>query len=147
MAHTVSGPELASRLSYFLWSSMPDDELLGLAEKGRLRDPAVLHSQVRRMMLDPKARALVSNFSGQWLQTRNLDALQRDAKKFPEFDAELRDLMRTETEMFFQSVVMENRSVLDFLDGRFTFLNERLAKFYGIAGVTGREFRRVEFDG
>ena len=84
---------------------MPDDELLDLAEKGKLRDPAVLHAQVRRMMADPKGRAMVVNFSGQWLQTRNLDALQRDAVKFPEFDAELRDLMRTETEMFFEAVV------------------------------------------
>jgi PAS domain-containing protein len=146
-ARAIGGTELASRLSYFFWSSMPDDELLGLAEKGRLRDPAVLHAQVRRMMADPKARALVENFSGQWLQTRNLQALKPDAVKFPEFDAELRDLMRTETEMFFQAVVSEDRSVLDFLDGRFTFLNERLAKFYGIDGVTGREFRRHVLDG
>jgi PAS domain-containing protein len=146
-AHAVSGVELASRLSYFLWSSMPDDELLALAEKGKLRDPEVLHAQVRRMMADPKGRALAVNFSGQWLQTRNLDALQRDAAKFPEFDAELRDLMRTETEMFFEAVVKEDRSVLDLLDGRFTFLNERLAKFYGIEGVRGREFRRAELDG
>jgi hypothetical protein len=143
----VSDLELASRLSYFLWSSMPDDELLSLAEKRTLHDPAILHAQVRRMMADSKARALYVNFSGQWLQTRNLDALKRDAVKFPEFDAELRDLMRTETEMFFRSVVEEDRTILDFLDGRYTFLNERLAKFYGIAGVSGREFRRVELDG
>jgi hypothetical protein len=143
----ISGPEMASRLSYFLWSSMPDDELLSLAEKGRLRDPAVLHAQVRRMMADPKAHALVENFGGEWLQTRNLDALKPDASKFPEFDAELRDDMRTETQMFFEAIVKEDRSILDFLDGRFTFLNERLAKFYGIAGVTGREFRRVTLDG
>jgi hypothetical protein len=146
-AHTVSGPELASRLSYFLWSSMPDDELLALAEKGRLRDPAVLHAQVRRMMADPKAHRLVENFGGEWLQTRNLDNLRPDASKFPEFDAELRDDMRTETEMFFEAIVKEDRSILDFLDGRFTFLNERLAKFYGMDGVTGREFRRVDLDG
>jgi hypothetical protein len=143
----VSGVELASRLSYFLWSSMPDDELLGLAEKGKLRDPEILHAQVRRMISDPKGQALAANFSGQWLQTRNLDALQRDATRFPEFDAELRDLMRTETEMFFEAVVKEDRSVLDLLDGRFTFVNELLAGFYGIQGVTGREFRRVELDG
>ena len=146
-AHPVSGPELASRLSYFLWSSMPDDELLSVAEKGRLRDPAVLHAQVRRMMADSKAHALVENFGGEWLQTRNLDALKPDPTKFPEFDVELRDDMRTETQMFFEAIVKEDRSILDFLDGRFTFLNERLAKFYGIEGVTGREFRRVALDG
>jgi hypothetical protein len=145
--YALSGAELASRLSYFLWSSMPDDELLSLAEKGRLRDPAVLHAQVRRMMADPKGHRLVENFGGEWLQTRNLDALKPDAKLFPEFDAELRDDMRTETEMFFESIVKEDRSILDFLDGRFTFVNERLAKFYGIEGVTGREFQRVALDG
>ncbi|MES1257068.1 MAG: DUF1592 domain-containing protein [Acidobacteriota bacterium] len=146
-AHSVSGTELASRLSYFLWSSMPDDLLLSLAEKGRLRDAGVLHGQVRRMMADPRAKALTENFSGQWLQTRNLEALPRDETKFPEFDAEMRDLMRTETQMFFEAVVKEDRSVLDFLDGRFTYLNERLARFYGIDGVQGREFRRVSLDG
>jgi hypothetical protein len=112
-----------------------------------LRDPAVLHAQVRRMMADPKAHALVENFGGEWLQTRNLDALKPDTSKFPEFDAELRDDMRSETQMFFEAIVKEDRSILDFLDGRFTFLNERLAKFYGIAGVSGREFRRVTLDG
>jgi hypothetical protein len=145
--HRVSGTELASRLSYFLWSSMPDDELLGLAEKGKLRNRAVLMAQVRRMMADPKSRSFVDNFSGQWLETRNLDSLDRDAKMFPEFDAEMRDLMKTETQMFFEAVVKEDRSVLDFLDGKFTFLNERLAKWYGIDGVQGREFRRVALDG
>jgi hypothetical protein len=143
----ISDTELASRLSYFLWSSMPDDELLSLAERGRLHDPQVLHAQVRRMIADPKARSLASNFGGQWLQTRNLDFQKPDAKAFPDYDVELRDAMRTETEMFFQAVVTEDRSVLDFLDGKFTFVNERLAKLYGIPGVQGREFRRVELDG
>jgi len=146
-SHALSGPELASRLSYFLWSSMPDDELLSLAEKGRLNDSAVLHAQMRRMMEDPKARALAENFSGQWLQTRNLDGQKPDAVKFPEFDVELKEDMRAETQMFFDAVVKEDRSVLDFLDGKFTFVNERLAKFYGIPDVTGREFRRVALDG
>jgi hypothetical protein len=145
--HRVSGTELASRLSYFLWSSMPDDELLALAEKGKLSHRAALLAQVRRMMADPKARAFVDNFSGQWLETRNLDSLERDAKLFPDFDAEMRDLMKTETQLFFGAVVKEDRSVLDFLDGKFTFLNERLAKWYGINGVQGREFRRVALDG
>ena len=146
-AHAVTGPELASRLSYFLWSSMPDDELLALAEKGKLHDASVLHAEVRRMMADPKAHSLVENFGGEWLQTRNLQALKPDANIFPEFDAELRDDMRTETEMFFEAIIKEDRSILDFLDGRFTFVNERLAKFYGIDGVSGREFRRVALDG
>jgi hypothetical protein len=145
--HRVTDLELASRLSYFLWSSMPDDELLNLAEKGRLHTPAVLSAQVGRMLADPKAHALVENFGGEWLQIRNLDVLKPDPLKFPEYDAQLRDDMRTETEMFFQAIVQEDRSILDFLDGNFTFLNERLAKHYGIAGVTGNNFRRVTLDG
>jgi hypothetical protein len=145
--HRISDTELASRLSYFLWSSMPDDELLSLAERGRLHDPEVLHAQVRRMMADTKARSLASNFGGQWLQTRNLDFKGPDTKAFPDYDVELRDAMRTETEMFFQAVVAEDRSILDFLDGKFTFVNERLANLYGIPGVQGREFRRVKLDG
>ena len=145
--HRVSDVELASRLSYFVWSSMPDDELLSVAEKGSLHVSAILHREVRRMMSDPKAHALAENFGGQWLQTRNLQYQNPDSKVFPEYDVELRDAMRTETEMFFESIVSEDRSVLDFLDGRYTFLNEQLAKLYGIPGVQGREFRRVELDG
>ncbi len=151
--HDPAGPqprrvtelELASRLSYFLWSSMPDDELLSLAEKGRLR--ANLPAQVRRMMADARSQALAENFSAQWLQTRNLEALKPDPKKFPEFDSELRDAMRQETERFFAALVQEDRSILDLLDAPFTYLNERLAKFYGIPGVTGREFRRHSLAG
>jgi hypothetical protein len=139
-AHPISNRELASRLSYFLWSSMPDDELLKVT-------PATLSSQVRRMMADPKSRAFVQNFSGQWLQTRNLDVLKPDPAKFPDYDPELRDAMRTETEMFFATVIREDRSVLDFIDGNFTFVNERLARHYGIEGVTGPEFRKVALDG
>ncbi len=145
--HPLSDVELASRLSYFLWSSMPDDELLGLAEHGRLHAPGVLKAQVTRMMADPRAHALVENFGGEWLQTRNLDVLKPDPVRFPGFNALLRDDMRTETEMFFASIMKEDRSILDFLDGHFTFLNERLAKHYGIPGVTGDQFRRVELDG
>jgi PAS domain-containing protein len=146
-AHRISDTELASRLSYFLWSSMPDDHLLSLAETNQLHNPRVLHAEVRRMMADAKAHSLATNFSGQWLQTRNLSFNKPDAKTFPDYDVELRDAMRTETEMFFQAVVTEDRSILDFLDGRFTFVNERLAKLYGIPDVHGRDFRRIELDG
>ena len=145
--HRLTDIELASRLSYFLWSSMPDDELLGLAVQDRLHVPEVLHAQMKRMLGDRRSHALVDNFGGQWLQFRNLDVLKPDPLKFPEFDAGLREAMRTETELFFAEIVREDRSILDFLDGRFTYLNERLARHYGISGVTGREFRRVELDG
>jgi mono/diheme cytochrome c family protein len=145
--HRLTDIELASRLSYFLWSSMPDDELLGLAVQDRLHVPETLHAQMKRMLSNPRSHALVENFGGQWLQFRNLDVLKPDPQKFPEFDAGLRNAMRTETELFFSAIVREDRSILDFLDGRFTYLNERLAKHYGIPGVTGREFRRVELDG
>lgn len=139
--------ELASRLSYFLWSSMPDEELFELAEAGRLHEPEVLEAQVRRMIRDEKARALTENFAGQWLQLRNLDKAQPDPERFPEFDEALRRAMRRETELFFEEVLRRDRSILDFIDGRYTYLNERLARHYGIAGVSGEEFRRVELDG
>ncbi len=142
--HKVSGVELASRLSYFLWSSMPDEELLGLGESGKLRIPAVLHAQVKRMLADPRAAALAESFAGQWLETRNLDVVKPDPQKFPDWGPELRDAMKTETRMFFESVLRDNRPISDFLDARYTFLNERLAKHYGIAGITGPDFRRVE---
>jgi hypothetical protein len=142
----VSDVELASRLSYFLWSSMPDDELLHLAEERRLGAPSVLDEQVRRMLRDPKSRALVENFGGQWLELRNLDAAVPDENKFPEFGGVLRSAMRQETELFFDAIVREDRSIFDFIDANFTFLNERLAKHYGIEGVTGRDFRRVTLD-
>jgi hypothetical protein len=139
--------ELATRLSYFLWSSLPDDELLEAAESGRLAQPAVLTAQVRRMLRDPKAFALVENFGGQWLELRNLESIQKDPVKFPEFDKELRAAMQRETQMFFDSIVREDRSILDFLSAKYTYLNGRLARFYGIAGVDGPEFRRVELAG
>ena len=139
--------ELASRLSYFLWSSMPDDELLRAAEMGALRQPAVLAAQVRRMLADAKSRALVENFAGQWLETRRLESVQPDRERFPDFDEYLRASMMKETELFFQHVMQEDRSVLDFIDGPYTFLNERLARHYGIRGVTGTEFRRVDLAG
>ena len=140
----VSEFELATRLAYFLWSSMPDDELFGLAKEGKLRTPGVLESQVRRMLKDPKARALVENFAGQWLNTRNLKALAPDPKLFPSFDEALRTAMLNETEFFFEAVMKEDRSVLDFLDADFTYVNERLAKHYGIPEVKGNEFRKVK---
>jgi hypothetical protein len=142
--HRISDVELASRLSYFLWSSMPDEELLSLAETGKLRAPAVLRAQVDRMLADPKSAALADNFAGQWLETRNLDSVKPDPQKFKDWGPELRDAMKTETRMFFEAVLKENRPMSDFLDARFTFLNERLAKHYGIEGVKGPDFRRVD---
>ncbi|HYO09797.1 MAG TPA: DUF1592 domain-containing protein [Tepidisphaeraceae bacterium] len=137
----VSEFELASRLSYFLWSTTPDDELLKLAERGALRED--LDAQVKRMLASPKANALVENFAGQWLQFRNLDASHPDRKKFPTYSDRLRDAMKRETQLFFESILREDRSVLDVLTADYTFLNERLARHYGIGGVEGEEFRRV----
>jgi hypothetical protein len=142
--HRISDIELASRLSYFLWSSMPDSELQGLAEAGKLHDPAVLDAQVKRMMADRRAAAFAANFAGQWLEIRNLDVVKPDPDKFPEWGPELRDAMKTETRLFFEYVLRENRPLSDFIDAKYTFLNARLAKFYGIPNVTGPDFRRVE---
>jgi hypothetical protein len=139
------GPyELASRLSYFLWASMPDEELRRCAEQRTLRRPQVLAAQVRRMLEDEKASALVEGFGGQWLQFRALESVAPDRERFPSFDNNLRLSMRRETELFFETIVREDRSILDLLDGRYTFLNERLARHYDIAGVTGPDFRRVD---
>ena len=143
--HRISEFELASRLSYFLWSSMPDDELLDLAGAGKLR--ASLKPQIRRMVNDPKSDALSENFAGQWLQLRNLDEAKPDPDRFPLFDDDLRAAMKRESELFFETIVREDRSILDFLDAKFTFLNERLAMHYGIAGVEGSEFQRVTLAG
>lgn len=145
--YPISQHELASRLSYFLWSSMPDDELLRCADQGILRQPATLATQVRRMLLDRKSRALVENFGGQWLELRKLESVRPDQNRFPEFDEYLRMSMRRETELFFESIVRNNRSFLDFIDGDYTFLNERLAQFYGIPGVKGPRFRKVSLIG
>jgi hypothetical protein len=142
--HRISDVELASRLSYFLWSSMPDDELLGLAEAGKLRSPGVLEAQVKRMLADERSAALAEHFAGQWLEIRNLDSVKPDPQKFPEWDAELRDAMKAETRLFFEAILREDRPLSDFLDAKFTFLNERLARHYGIEGVAGPEFRRVD---
>jgi mono/diheme cytochrome c family protein len=140
----VSDVELASRLSYFLWSSMPDDELLDLGAANRLHLPEVLEAQVKRMIADPKAAALSDNFAGQWLETRSLDAMAPDRTRFPEWNNDLKEAMRTETRLFFDAVLRENRPLSDFIDAKYTFLNARLAKHYGIAGVEGPDFRRVE---
>jgi uncharacterized protein DUF1592/uncharacterized protein DUF1588/uncharacterized protein DUF1587/uncharacterized protein DUF1595/uncharacterized protein DUF1585 len=136
--------QFASRLSYFLWSSIPDDELLTLAAERRLRDPNNLRVQIHRMLRDPKSRALTENFAGQWLQTRNLASVQPDPTKFPEFTNELRRDMQQETQLFFQSIIREDHPISDFLAANYTFLNERLAVFYGIPNVEGSQFRRVD---
>jgi mono/diheme cytochrome c family protein len=135
--------ELASRLSFFLWSSIPDDELLTVAAQGKLKDPAVLDQQVRRMLADPRADALVQNFAGQWLFLRNLQSHLPDNRAFPDFDHNLRQAFRRETELLFDSIIREDRSVLDLLNANYTFVNERLARHYGIPNVYGSRFRRV----
>jgi hypothetical protein len=142
--HRLSDVELATRLSYFLWSSMPDDELLGLAESGKLSEPATLETQVKRMMADKKAAAFADNFAGQWLEVRNLDSITPDPAKFPAWGPELKEELRTETRMFFQYVLTENRPISEFVNAKYTFLNEPLAKYYGIAGVKGPDFRKVD---
>ncbi|MCM3870289.1 MAG: DUF1592 domain-containing protein [Pyrinomonadaceae bacterium] len=144
-ARSLSQHELAARLSYFLWSSMPDDALLAAADRGRLAQPAALVAQVRRMLLDPRSHAVIENFGGQWLQVRKLESVKPDRKRFPEFDEYLRLSMQRETEMFFESIVRENRSILDFIDADYSYLNERLARFYNVPDVRGSEFRKVLF--
>jgi hypothetical protein len=146
-ARELNEYELASRLSYFLWSSMPDDELFKAAEQGRLRRPESLTAQVQRMLADSKAFALVENFGEQWLNLRLMDRTKPDAAKFTSVDDELLEDMRQETRLFMSAVFNENRSILDFIDGRFTFLNGPLARYYGISGIDGESFRRVELDG
>ena len=144
---SISPYELASRLSYFLWSSMPDEELFRLAADGSLLKEDVLRAQVGRMLHDPRSRALVANFAVQWLNLAQLDAARPSLRVFKDFDSDLRADMRRETELFFESIVHEDRSILDLLSGRYTFLNERLAKLYGIAGIEGDEFRLVSLKG
>jgi len=141
--YRISDTELASRLSFFLWSSIPDDELLSLAIQGKLHEPAVLERETRRMLADDRADALAANFAGQWLYLRNLKSSNPDGREFPDFDDNLRQAFQRETEMLFESVLHEDRSVLDLLDADYTFVNERLAKHYGIANVYGPDFRRV----
>ena len=145
--YPVSDIELASRLSYFLWASMPDVELMRVAKAGTLRQPAVLEAQVRRMMADPKGFNLVENWAAQWLQLRNLGRTKPDPKRFPTVDDELLDAMRKETMMFVETIIKEDRSLLDFIDAPFTWVNGPLARHYGIKGVDGEEFQRVTLDG
>ena len=142
-AYRISDLELASRLSFFLWSSIPDDELLDTARQGTLHQPAVLAQQVRRMIADGRSRALVENFAGQWLQLRDLQVVKPDPKVFPDFDDELRAAFKTETELFVESQLHDDRSVADLLSANYTFLNERLAAHYGVPNVYGSHFRRV----
>ena len=143
-AYPVSDIDLASRLSFFLWSSIPDDELLDVSERGTMRDPGVLEQQVRRMLHDPRSQALVSNFAAEWLSLRALAAAKPDQNVFSDFDENLRDAFRQETELFFESILREDRSVLEFLDADYTFVNNRLAEHYEIPGVYGSHFRRVK---
>jgi hypothetical protein len=140
---TVSDIELASRLSFFLWSSIPDDELLAVAERGELRKPAVLESQVRRLLADQRSQALVKNFAGQWLFLRNIPAVQPDPAAFPDWDENLRQAMGKETELWLESALRDDLSVVDLLKTDYTYVNQRLAEHYGIKGIFGNEFRRV----
>jgi len=148
--YRITDLELASRLSFFLWSSIPDDELLNLASQGKLSTPAVLEQQVRRMLADPRSEAMVNNFAAQWLYLRNLKATSPVATSYPDWDDSLRQAFRRETELLFESVMHQDRSVLDFLTADYTFVNDRLARHYGIPNVYGSQFRRVtlgqEFD-
>lgn len=145
--HLVGDYELASRLSYFLWSSMPDAELFRMAAEHRLNTPDVLNAQVLRMLKDPRSAALVDNFAGQWLEFRNLNLIHPDKKRFPAFTPALRKEMVTETRLFVEGIIRDDCSILDFIDGKYSYLNEDLARFYGIDGVTGDEFRRVSLNG
>jgi hypothetical protein len=142
--YRIGDLELASRLSFFLWSSIPDEPLLAAAERGQLKDPAVLQSQVRRMLADPRAHNLVTNFGAQWLQLGVAEGVHPDPVIFTDFDDSLRQSFIKETELLLQSVLLGDHSVLDLLNAKYTFVNERLAKHYGIPGVYGDEFRRVE---
>jgi hypothetical protein len=141
--YRVSDLELASRLSFFIWSSIPDDQLLNLAVRGRLKNPTVLEQQVKRMLADERARALGANFAGQWLYLRNMQSVRPVEDVFPDFDDNLRQGMKRETEMLFESIVLEDRGALDLLTANYTFMNERLAKHYGISGIYGDQMRRV----
>jgi hypothetical protein len=142
-AYRISDLELASRLSFFLWSSIPDDELLDAAAAGKLKTAAVLDQQVRRMLADPRSESMVTNFAAQWLYLRDVESKQPDEILYPNWDETLRDAFAKETELFLDSILRENRGILELLTANYTFLNERLAKHYGIPNVTGSYFRRV----
>ena len=142
-AYRVSDLELASRLSFFLWSSIPDDELLDVAIAGQLQQPGMLERQVRRMLADPRSESMVTNFAAQWLFLRDIESKRPDELLFPDWDETLRGALQRETELFLDSILRENRSVLELLTANYTFVNERLAKHYGIPNVQGSYFRRV----
>jgi hypothetical protein len=144
--YRVSDIALASRLSFFLWSSPPDEELLTIAAQGKLRERPILEKQVKRMLADPRSNALIDNFAAQWLFLRNLKNFTPDLEAFPDFDDNLRQSMEQETRLFFQSVIREDRSAMDLLTADYTFLNERLARHYGISGIYGNQFRRVKLE-
>jgi len=142
-AYRISDLELASRLSFFLWSSIPDDQLLELAEGGKLSDPVTLEAEIKRMLADPRANALVNNFAGQWLYLRNVEKIGPNPDVFPEFDANLKEAFRKESELFFESMLKEDKSILDLINADYTFVNERLARHYQIPNIYGNHFRRV----
>src|SRR6185436_16494400 len=143
-AYRLSDVEIASRLSFFLWSSVPDDRLLDLAERGQLARPAILEQQVRRMLADPRATAaLVDNFAAQWLNLRRVDEVVVDPERYPNYDLSLLQAFQRETELFVGSTIREDRSVVDLLKADYTLVNERLARHYGLPGVSGSRFRRV----
>ncbi|MEP6757137.1 MAG: DUF1592 domain-containing protein [Chthonomonadales bacterium] len=142
-SHPINDFELASRLSYFLWSSTPDEELYKTAKAGQLHHPNVLEAQTRRMLKNTRSRALVDNFASQWLHLRSMSVVNPDTKRFPDFNDDMRTAMRTETELFCQEIFKSDKSVVDFIDGQYTYLNDRLAKHYGITGISGSEFQKV----
>jgi hypothetical protein len=144
--YRVDDLALASRLSFFLWSSIPDEQLLTLASQKKLHEPAMLEQQVKRMLADPKSEALIANFAEQWLFLRNLKSSSPNLDTFPDFDDNLRQAMKQETELFFGSIIREDRNVMDLLTADYTFLNERLARHYGVSGFYGSQFRRVHVD-
>jgi hypothetical protein len=146
-AYRISDMELASRLAFFFWSTGPDDELIRVAAQGKLRDPGVLEQQIRRMLADQRTHELVKNFAGQWLQLRVMQSSTPEGTDYPDFDDNLRQAFRTEAEMFFESIVREDRSIIDLLNGDYTFVNQRLAEHYGIPNIYGSQFRRVKLDG
>src|SRR6185369_3000998 len=145
-SYRISDVDLASRLSFFLWSRLPDEELLNTASQAKLKDPTTFEKQVRRLLADPKSKSLVDNFGFQWLKVRNIDEIDPDAFQFPNFDESLRDAFKREMELFVESIIREDRSVLDLLSANYTFVNERLALHYGIPNVLGDRFRRVTLE-
>ena len=144
--YPISAFDLASRLSFFLWSSIPDEELLGLAEQGNLSEPSILESQVHRMLADPRSKSLATNFAAQWLYLRNLKSHRPDARLYPDFDEELRVALQTETRLFLESMILEDRPVLDLINAEYTYLNERLATHYGMKNIYGSHFRKVSLE-